>query len=280
MSVAAHHVARALRQRNGETVQFLGDDDLAPQSRGPRQAEGEIEHVLLVLGWLLQQIEPLGVDDHMAGRAGERALAGAFEIDIVAMGDLQHGETDRGLDHAPRAIALDEDHLRHHRSVIDGADASPAAKSSASTAAPSAGAACASTPRTSAAASARGIRRSTVRPAPAAARSITAASTPSLAITAWVTGRASACSARAFSVASSAAGSAGSDQTAPSRPRNNSGLPPAEIATAPARSMPTAAPGPSLSIGPPSGSSIWNSFMSEVLAAREALRQCALTPQT
>src|SRR5579863_2294427 len=46
------HVARAGRQRHGEAVELLGDDDLAAEARGGRQPEGEVEHVLLVLGRL------------------------------------------------------------------------------------------------------------------------------------------------------------------------------------------------------------------------------------
>src|SRR5690242_15172019 len=110
---AAHHVARRLWQLDGEAVELLGHDDLAAEARGLRQAEGEVEHVLLVLGRVLQELVPFGIDDHMAGRAGERALARAFDIDVVAMRDLQHREPDRRLDRAARSVALNECHLRH-----------------------------------------------------------------------------------------------------------------------------------------------------------------------
>src|SRR6185437_11698610 len=72
----AHHVARRLRQLDGEAVELLGHDDLAAEPRGLRQAEGEVEHVLLVLARFLEQLVPFGIDDDVAGRAGERALAG------------------------------------------------------------------------------------------------------------------------------------------------------------------------------------------------------------
>src|SRR5262249_20891208 len=49
----------------------------------------------------------------MAGRAGERTLAGAFEIDVVAMRDLQHRQSAGRVDLDARAISLDERHLGH-----------------------------------------------------------------------------------------------------------------------------------------------------------------------
>ena len=64
-----------------------------------------------------KQIVPFRIDDHMAGRAGERALAGAFDIDLVPVGDLEHRQAERRLDLAPRAVAFDKDHLRHRESL-------------------------------------------------------------------------------------------------------------------------------------------------------------------
>src|SRR2546430_10054427 len=46
--------------------------------------------VLLVLGRLVQPRVPLRIDDHMAGRAGERPLAGAFDIDVVLVRSEEH----------------------------------------------------------------------------------------------------------------------------------------------------------------------------------------------
>ena len=62
------------------------------------EPEREVEHVFLVLAGTLQHVVPFRIDDYMAGRAGERTLAGALEIDVVAMGDFQHGEPERRLD--------------------------------------------------------------------------------------------------------------------------------------------------------------------------------------
>ena len=101
--LAPHHVARRRRQADGEAVELLGHHDLAAEARGVGEAEGEVEHVLLVLAGILEHFEPFGIDDDVAGRAGERALASALDIDVVAMRDLQHREADRRLDFLPRA---------------------------------------------------------------------------------------------------------------------------------------------------------------------------------
>ncbi len=103
----------AAGNRTVEPVELLGDDELAAEPRGLGEAEGEVEHVLLVLARLGQQLVPVGIDDHMAGRAGERALAGALDIDIVAMRDLEHGKPDRRVDLLARAVAPDKHHLGH-----------------------------------------------------------------------------------------------------------------------------------------------------------------------
>src|SRR6266851_9425751 len=109
----AHHVARRLRQLDGEAVELLGHDDLAAEARGLRQAESEVEHVLFVLARLLQDLVPFRIDDDVAGRAGERALAGALDVDAMLVRDLQHREAERRVHLAARPVALDESHFRH-----------------------------------------------------------------------------------------------------------------------------------------------------------------------
>src|SRR5580658_933659 len=111
--LAVHHVARRLRQLHREAVELFGHDDLATEPGRLRQPEGEVEHVLLVLARILQKLEPFGIDDDVAGRAGERALASAFDVDAVLMGDLEHREPERRVHFATLAVALDESHLRH-----------------------------------------------------------------------------------------------------------------------------------------------------------------------
>src|SRR5712671_4380622 len=109
----AHHVARRLRQLDGEAVELLGHDDLAAEARGLRQAESEVEHVLFVLACLLQELVPFRIDDDVTGRAGERALAGALDVDAMLVRDLQHREAERRVHLAARPVALDESHFRH-----------------------------------------------------------------------------------------------------------------------------------------------------------------------
>src|SRR5579885_1508841 len=77
------------------------------------EAEGEVQHVLLILRGRLQHLVPLRIDDHMTGGAGERALAGALEIDVVLVRDLQHREPERRVHLDPGAVLLDERHAWH-----------------------------------------------------------------------------------------------------------------------------------------------------------------------
>src|SRR4029077_8347222 len=75
-----HHVPRRCRQLDDQPVQFRTHADLATQARGMCETERKVEHVLLVLAGRRQLFEPDILDHHVAGRAGERALAGAFDI--------------------------------------------------------------------------------------------------------------------------------------------------------------------------------------------------------
>ena len=97
-----------------QTVQLLADDDLATEARRHREIERQVQHIFLVLARLGEQLVPLWIDDDMARRAGERAFAGAFDIDVVAARDFEHRHSDRRIDLAPGAVALDKDHLRHY----------------------------------------------------------------------------------------------------------------------------------------------------------------------
>src|SRR5512145_3180893 len=49
----------------------------------------------------------------MAGRAGERSFARAFQVDVVAMRDFEDRQTDRRIDFMAGAIGIDENHLGH-----------------------------------------------------------------------------------------------------------------------------------------------------------------------
>ncbi len=88
----------AAGRRTVKPVEFLGDDDLAAEAGGTGKIKGEVEHILLVLGCFVQQVVPFRIDDHVAGRASERAFTSAFDIDPVAMGDFEHRQTERRID--------------------------------------------------------------------------------------------------------------------------------------------------------------------------------------
>src|SRR3954451_16310547 len=106
-------VAGRSRQLHHEAIKLVRHDDLAAEPRGLGQAKGQIQHILLVLRRLLKLPEPGRVDDHMAGRAGERAFAGAFDIDAMLVGDFQNREPDRRVNLATGAITFDKSHFRH-----------------------------------------------------------------------------------------------------------------------------------------------------------------------
>src|SRR3546814_10633968 len=83
-------IARRIRQPHGQAVEFLGDDDLAAEPRCLPQTEDEVEHVGFILARRNEFAVPLRFDDDMAGRASHRTLAGALDIDVVAVRDPQH----------------------------------------------------------------------------------------------------------------------------------------------------------------------------------------------
>ena len=85
-------VAGAGGQLDHQPVQRIVDHDLAAEPRGLLQAEGEVEHVLLILGRRRELVEPRRVDHDMAGRAGQGPLAGTLQVDAMLMRDLQHRE--------------------------------------------------------------------------------------------------------------------------------------------------------------------------------------------
>src|SRR6185437_1462779 len=252
-----------LRQADGETIELFGHHDLATETRRLGQAEGKIEHVFLVLGRVLQQLIPFGFDDDVTGRARQRAFARALDIDVIAVGDFENRQADRRLYCLARPVTFDKCHLGHSiQSINQGrGEVIPTAgdKSSAIRAAPRA---AASGPASRSIAADCATTRRTVNPAALAAVSSAALSRPSgVAITAWVTGRASCFSARARNASSTASSAcpAVASRRSPSAPGRISALPPSAIATAAdpaAKSMPTTAPGPSAESGAPSGSSI------------------------
>src|SRR5207245_1470069 len=197
------------------------------------QIEGEIEHIILVLARLLQQVVPIRFDDDMTCRARERALARAFDVDIVAAGDLEYRRAEWSIDLAPGSVALDKGYLRHQPGPGAASTSGRGAKSSASIAAARTGIGPAGN-------SALPARRNTSSPACSAASRIHLAVRKSgcaaSVITAWVTGRASVRSARMRAPSSSSCQAAvsaphpgtGSVRSNPSRSPRTSAFPPTE----------------------------------------------------
>src|ERR1700746_3671016 len=114
-----HHVPGRRRQLDHQSVQFRTHADLATQTRGVCETERKVEHVLLGLAGRRELLEPDRVDDHVTGRAGERALAGAFDIDVVAMGDLEHRQPERRIDLLARTVFQNERHHGHYNQFLN-----------------------------------------------------------------------------------------------------------------------------------------------------------------
>src|SRR5271169_5448181 len=263
---AEQQVAGRRGQPHRQPVELLGDDDLAAEPGRLAEVEGEVEHVLFVLARLLEQIVPVGIDDHVTGRAGERPFARPLDIDVMAMSDFEHRQAERCVNLAAGAVAFDKDHFRHQVKSAPGAVSTSGrgAKSSARRAAASA---IATSDCNSAAAASRKTASPAASAAPVSRTPAALSGASPSAITAWVAGRASARSARTrapanrsshWSAGASMAGAA-STCSKPSRSASTTALPPIEIATStsmPLASMPIAAPAAPGSAGPPSGSSI------------------------
>src|SRR6266852_685227 len=196
-SVGRAQVRRSFSSGRGQLyrqpVELLCNDDLATEPRGLGQIEGEIQHIILVFARFLQQVVPIRLDDDMTCRAGERAFAGAFDVDVVATSYLEYCRAERRVDLPRGSVALDKDYLRHQPGPGAASTSGRGAKSSASIAA-------ARTGIGPAANSALPARRNTSSPACSAASRIHLAVRRSgfaaSAITACVTGRASTRSAR------------------------------------------------------------------------------------
>jgi len=102
-----------------QSVHFLGHDDLAAQPAGFGQAPGHVQHVLLVFRGLLQEVvEGIRVrNDHVTSAAGADALAGALQLDVVPLGDLQHRFSHVGI-----AVVNDGVAVAVHKGEVDRID--------------------------------------------------------------------------------------------------------------------------------------------------------------
>lgn len=88
--VGGLHVAAHGRQLDLQPVELLCHTDLAPEPAGLGQAEGEVEHVVFVVGGLGHLVVHVGVgDDDVAGRAGAGPAAGALHLEIVGLGHVE-----------------------------------------------------------------------------------------------------------------------------------------------------------------------------------------------
>src|SRR5271166_4939393 len=111
--MSALRVAGRGRQLDHQSVKLVRHDNLAPKARGPGQTESQIEHVFLILCRRFQLLEPGPVDDYVAGRTRERALASTFYVHPVLVGDFQHREPQGRVNLAMSPITLNESHSRH-----------------------------------------------------------------------------------------------------------------------------------------------------------------------
>ena len=101
---------------------------LARQPRRPRDVRGEVEQIVFFLAGARQAVEILLRDDHVAGRAGHRALAAALERLAVGLRQIEQDGARRGLDLAVElAIGAEEadaascDHPLVARGIADAA---------------------------------------------------------------------------------------------------------------------------------------------------------------
>ena len=99
---------------NGETVERIGDDDLAGKARVASNMGGEIEQIFFLLAGRRQPCEILGRDDDMAGGTGHLPLARAFEWLAIGLGDVEQGFARRRIDLAhSMAVSGDEANSGH-----------------------------------------------------------------------------------------------------------------------------------------------------------------------
>src|SRR5690606_19295849 len=60
-----------------------------------------------------EALEILFGNDDMAGRAGETALAGTLQTDVILMRNFKDCHTERRLDNLAAPVGFDEGHFRH-----------------------------------------------------------------------------------------------------------------------------------------------------------------------
>ena len=119
---AGKHVAGFAGQGDGQSIEFLGHDDLASEPRGGGQAKGQVQHILFVLASLLKALVIVLADDHVAGGTGQGSLASTLDVNVVTVGDLEHGQAAGCIYFAARSVNLDKDNSGHLSWLDDIAD--------------------------------------------------------------------------------------------------------------------------------------------------------------
>eukprot|EP00327_Prymnesium_parvum_P010354 CAMPEP_0184382832 /NCGR_PEP_ID=MMETSP0007-20130409/6653_1 /TAXON_ID=97485 /ORGANISM="Prymnesium parvum, Strain Texoma1" /LENGTH=183 /DNA_ID=CAMNT_0026729041 /DNA_START=314 /DNA_END=863 /DNA_ORIENTATION=+ len=92
LSALIVHVVHAAGDPEHGALHRLVQLDLTAEARGLREVERQVEHVELLLLGLGQRVEELAVlEDDVARRARERAVARALQVDVVLVRGLEHG---------------------------------------------------------------------------------------------------------------------------------------------------------------------------------------------
>ena len=83
-------IPRHTRQPDDQTIQLLAHLDLAAQAAGLGEAKRQVEHVVLVVIWLLHLVvHVLAVDNDVACAACAGAAACAFHLEVVGLCDVE-----------------------------------------------------------------------------------------------------------------------------------------------------------------------------------------------
>mgnify|MGYP007025664525 CR=1 FL=1 len=89
-------VPRGPRDPDADAINVFAGNHLTSQPGGLGEAEGEVQHVVLVVGGLWQFGEERRIlDDDVAGGAGQGALARALEVDVVGVRRLEQVRSER-----------------------------------------------------------------------------------------------------------------------------------------------------------------------------------------
>ena len=110
------HGSDTVWNRDHQTVQVVAHHDLTAEAGGGFQAEGKVEHILFLIAGRLQPPGMIGIDDDMAGGAGEGAVAGPLDAEIRVPRDLHDRKASLRLDVHALTGPGDKGNPRHVRS--------------------------------------------------------------------------------------------------------------------------------------------------------------------